>query len=152
MRKFLMLLAFAAPIGLTLGLAPAVADDDERIAVATDPLTQKECSACHIAFPPSMLPAASWSKIMADLSNHFGDDASLPPADAKAIEAYLTANAGPDRLAADPAAPPLRITELPWFKREHSEEVSPRQMQKAGSMANCAACHRGAANGVFEDD
>ena len=34
--------------------------------------TLKECGACHLAFPPQMLPARSWKKLMGDLANHFG--------------------------------------------------------------------------------
>ncbi|WYK06442.1 hypothetical protein DWF04_022660 [Cereibacter sphaeroides f. sp. denitrificans] len=47
---------------------------------------------------------------------------------------------------------PLRISELPWFKREHSDEVTPRMLEKAKSMANCASCHTGAERGNFDDD
>lgn len=143
MRKFLILIAFATP---------ALADSD-YIAPVKDPLTQAECSACHMAYPPSLLPAESWHKIMTSLSDHFGEDASLPEADAAAIEAYLTGQTRPAaQMRADPETPPLRITELPWFKREHEGEVSRRALEKAGSMANCTACHRGAERGYFEDD
>ncbi len=134
----------------------ALADDNQRMAAVTEPLVKKECSACHMAFQPGFLPAASWTAIMADLPNHFGEDASLPPETARQIEGWLVANAadagGRAMRGIDPAKPPLRITELAWWKREHEEEVSAAARKKAGSMANCLACHKGADQGVFEDD
>ena len=48
--------------------------DDDRIQLITDQLTKNECSACHFAYPASMLPEASWKKIMESLENHFGED------------------------------------------------------------------------------
>ena len=131
---------------------PALAGGD-YIQPVTDPLTQAECSACHMAFPPRLLPSESWRKIVGNLSNHYGEDASLPAADAKAIADYL---AGATKSAKtvkgmDPANPPMRITELRWFTHEHNGEVSAARKKKAGSMANCTACHRGADKGYFED-
>jgi len=52
----------------------------------------KECGACHIAYHPSLLPAASWEKVMASLDNHFGEDASLSDGETKTIAAWLAAN------------------------------------------------------------
>jgi hypothetical protein len=45
-----------------------------------DPVVKEECGSCHIAFAPSMLPASSWKRMMDDLKNHFGDDATIDPA------------------------------------------------------------------------
>lgn len=49
---------------------------------------------------------------------------------------------------------PLRISELPYWVREHNEEVSKRDWQKqsVGSKANCVACHRYAEKGLYDDD
>jgi hypothetical protein len=33
---------------------------------------REECAACHSAYPPGMLPAASWQRVMANLPRHFG--------------------------------------------------------------------------------
>lgn len=55
----------------------AQAGDDDYYAPVTDARTLQECASCDIAFPPSMLPAASWKRMMGELENHFGDDASL---------------------------------------------------------------------------
>ena len=42
-------------------------------------VVKEECGSCHLAFPASMLPASAWTRMMADLKNHFGDDASIDP-------------------------------------------------------------------------
>lgn len=141
--------------------APALADEDEYFPPVSDSLTREECSACHMAFPAGLLPARSWSAIMGDLDNHFGESAWLPEETAAQIETYLTANAadaGGRRsgvlrgLSAEDT--PLRISETPWWVREHRGEVreSAWSDPKIGSKANCVACHRAADRGVFEDD
>jgi len=38
---------------------------------------QQECAACHLAYPPGLLPAASWQRPMGNLPKHFGTEASL---------------------------------------------------------------------------
>ena len=45
--------------------------------MVTDETTKAECSACHIAYPPRMLPVASWEALMAGLKTHFGEDDEL---------------------------------------------------------------------------
>ncbi len=112
---------------------------------------REECGACHIPYPPRFLPKASWKAIMANLSDHFGEDASLADDTAAKIRGYLISHAARWRVRKN-ARPPLRITKLRWFVREHRHEVSPRRLKKAGSWSNCAACHRGAARGYFDDD
>jgi hypothetical protein len=43
------------------------------------PLYKDECGSCHFAYPPTMLPAASWERVMAGLGAHFGDNADSAP-------------------------------------------------------------------------
>ena len=142
-----------------LAAGHAVADDNEYMPPVTHAVTQAECSACHLAYPPGFLPARSWTAIMSTLDDHFGENAQLDEPTRADIAAYLVANAAdasgrrtmtPRNAAA--GAVPLRITELPWFTREHRGEVSRQMRQRAKSMANCAACHHGAERGIFEDD
>lgn len=103
--------------------------------VIRDSVTAKECGDCHEAYGADALPQGSWRRIMNDLPNHFGEDASLPEDTRRHIENYLVSNA--------PAGDgPLRITETGWFVSEHRGEVSQRARDRAGSMANCQACHR----------
>lgn len=138
----------------------AKAGDDDYYAPVTDARTVQECASCHIAFPPSMLPAASWKRMMGGLDQHFGDDASLDAETTAAITRYLVDHAGdaPGQaskllrgLRAGDA--PLRITELPKWVREHDEVPRSDWTRKdVGRKANCAACHIDAEKGYFEDD
>lgn len=132
------------------------ADDDEhegRMAAA-DPAYVEECGACHVAFPPSLLSRASWRGVMDGLNEHFGTDASLDPAVAEGIRNYLDRNAGRRETTGRDGRPLLRITESAWFQREHrpgehgmTRDVFSRQGVERAS--NCAACHRGAAEGRY---
>lgn len=157
--RILAAIAGAAAIAALLPPAgPATAGSDSWFRPVDDPKVKAECGACHMAFPAGMLPARSWEAVMDRLADHFGEDASLDDAARKAITEWLVTNAARPRadvtrgLAAGDA--PLRITETPWWLAEHRGEVRPGAFQdpKVGSKANCAACHRDAARGSFEDD
>jgi hypothetical protein len=111
---------------------------------------QEECGSCHIAYPPALLPADSWRRIMASLDDHFGTDASLDAPRAQAIESFLVANA---RRSRGSASAPLRITETAWFRGEHREIPAARwRSPEVRTASNCGACHAGAAQGSFDDD
>ena len=155
MRKLIIV---AAAIGAAL---PALAD--ERMPTITNEPVKKECGACHMAFQPQFLPQRSWAQMMGDLSNHFGEDASLPEAKRAEITDYLVANAGDvsssregrryvKSIASNQA--PLRITEVPRWIHEHRGEVpaSAWTDPRVKSKANCVACHRGADAGWYDDD
>ena len=119
----------------------------------------KECGACHWPFHPSLLPRASWTAIMTKLSDHFGEDASMSEKAAKEISAYLDANAA-ETADTEPANrfreiaedAPTRITKTRFWIRTHnhvSEAVFASPAVK--TAANCAACHRDALSGRFDD-
>ena len=151
----------ALPLCLAIGLlGPGVhAEGGAIVPPIEHAATLKECGACHLAFPPQMLPARSWKKMMGDLANHFGESASLPEAARAEITAYLAANAGDAAIAKngrrflrgiDAAETPLRITETPFWQGVHEEVPNPYfTSAKVKTPANCAACHRAAAKGVF---
>ena len=118
---------------------------------AADPgaaaLYRKECGACHLAFPPSMLSAESHRRTMAGLDRHFGQNAELDAPVRDRLERWLVENAG------DGGGAGLRITEQARFQREHREvrrEVWSRASVR--SPANCAACHGGAQDWDFDED
>lgn len=111
------------------------------------PKYQQECSACHIAYPPSMLPATSWARVMASLDKHYGTNASLDAVSVAELSRWLQAQAGKsERKSENP--PQDRITKSAWFVREH-DEVSSAVWKRIGSASNCVACHSGAASGNF---
>ena len=116
---------------------------------ADNPRWKAECGSCHLAYPPQLLPASAWRSIMAGLERHFGADASLEPAAAAEIGAFLEKNAGSGRRADGRT---LRITEAAWFRREHDEvPAAAWRRPSIRSAANCAACHRGAEQGDFRE-
>lgn len=120
---------------------------------ATNTTFQTECSACHMAYPPGMLPAASWKEMMGTLDKHFDTDASLDEATIAEILPFLEQNAAPSRKADNAEKPVLRITETPWFKNEH-DEISPATWKRESikSASNCMACHTSADKGNFDED
>ena len=135
-------------IASTVGTGAALADDDSF--TATDPLWKAECGGCHLAFPPELLPASSWRTMMSGLDRHFGTDASLDPATAARITAFLEQNASrKGKLASEKT---LRITETRWFVHEH-DEVPARvwKSEKVKGASNCAACHVNAERGDYSE-
>lgn len=146
--RTLLLLATAAA---ALAGTAARADDLGRGTVPASPAYQRECSACHIAYPPGLLPAASWQRLMSNLPRHFGTDASLDEATQRELSAWLQAHANGGKRAVTPP-PEDRITRSRWFLREH-DEVSATTWQRPAvkSPSNCAACHRGADQGDFDE-
>jgi hypothetical protein len=141
---------------ILLGGAVSVAraDDDEEHehgsrAVVSNANWQAECGSCHVAFPPRMLPAASWREMMAGLDKHFGTDASLDAPMANEIGTFLEQNAS-TRKQQPTAKPVLRISELRWFVREH-RRVSDNTWKLVKSPANCAACHTQAESGDYRE-
>lgn len=135
---------------LCLAAAPAFADDDEYFPPVTNAAMKKECGSCHLAYPAGLLPRQAWQGIMDNLPKHFGEDASLPEPVRAEIAGYLAANSRDGRTV-QPAA--LRISEQPWWVREH-RKIGAATWDKPAikSKSNCQACHRGAERGIFEED
>lgn len=130
----------------------------------SSPAYQEECSSCHFAYPPGLLPEASWKKLFAPaaLTDHFGENIEMKESlrtelldyarsqsaersDAKRARKVLASLAG---------AAPIKISEIPYIRRKHLE-IPSEQLQgnpKVGSIAQCDACHTEAAQGSFDDD
>jgi hypothetical protein len=143
----LALLALLA--AATVGAARA--DGDRRTAAPLLPQYRSECAACHVAYPPNLLPAPSWQRLMQDLPHHFGADASLDPATVGELTKWLTANAGTSRRGRE-APPQDRITQSAWFQREHREVAAASwKLPAVKSPSNCAACHTTADQGNFNE-
>ncbi len=132
----------------------AHADDHSASRMPPLPRYIEECGSCHTAFPPGLLPVASWQRLMDNLPRHFGSDASLDPALRAELSKWLEANAASfRRVKRDNTAPPEdRITRSSWFVREHHEVSAAVWKRKSvGSASNCAACHAGSAQGRFSE-
>ena len=126
-----------------------------------DAQTRGYCGSCHMAFQPSMLPAASWRLMMKELDDHFKEKVQLKPAVNKHITDYLVANAGDSKLAGEAGSIALkglsqnstmqRITDTPYFKEEHSFLKNRILEEWVDSVANCTACHVGAWVGDYKE-
>ncbi len=147
-RNFLHTFGVVVLLALaSVSVAHAEDDDDDERSISTNAQWQTECSACHVAYPPRLLPPESWRAIMSGLNKHFGSDASLDSSAAKEIGQFLDKNAG---RSSRTGKVELRITETRWFNREH-DEISTRTWSKVKSRANCAACHTQAESGNYSE-
>lgn len=150
-RRRLAVLA-AGCIAAALGLgAPARAESGRLMPASVPPAYTQECAGCHLAYPPGLLPAASWGRIMGSLDTHYGSDASLDAATVQQLSAWLRAHAGTYKRVAEPP-PEDRITRSAWFVRKHRGiEPATWQLPAVKRASNCAACHGGAERGQFSE-
>lgn len=150
-QHILRQLLLATGLGLA-ALNTALADGERAMPRAVLPAYTQECGACHTAYPPGMLPARSWQRIMGGLDKHYGTDASLDAATVQQIGGWLQTHAGTYKRVSE-APPQDRITRSAWFERKH-DEIDPAvwKLPSVKSAANCAACHTGADRGSFDDD
>lgn len=144
-----LLLAAALP----LASPHAMADGERTPRVPLKPLYVQECGACHTAYPPGLLPAASWQRLTGQLARHFGSDASLDAATLAELSGWLSAHAAtPGSRRGGEAPPEDRITRSAWFQREHRElPAATWRHPQVRSASQCAACHTRAAEGSFRE-
>lgn len=126
-----------------------------------DPLYKKECGSCHFAYQPGLLPKRSWDKMMTNLTDHFGTDASLEPADVAKIKGYLDSYAADSGKAGyrhyqklnrsiRPNDAPQRISEIPYFVKEHRGiPLRAIKQDAVKSLAHCQKCHTTADKGYY---
>ncbi|MBU0749863.1 MAG: diheme cytochrome c [Gammaproteobacteria bacterium] len=134
-----------------LVLSSAQADSGRAMPGNVPSAYTQECAACHTAYPPGLLPAASWNRLMTGLNKHYGTDASLDATTVRQLNQWLQANAGTHkRVNEEP--PEDRITRSAWFERKHRNiEPATWKLASVKSAANCAACHTGADQGQFDE-
>ncbi len=182
MKTLIFSTAAVALVGtLGLGIQGAWSDDDDHsfstakwnkmkarstgVAAVTNALYTEECGSCHFAYPPGLLPASSWQKVMAGLADHFGDNAELDANEQQQLTEYLTNNAADtssyrrsrkimNSLQNTNTPSPLRITEIPYFRHEHRE--IPKRIinlpEVGGNLSQCNSCHQHAEKGSFNED
>lgn len=127
-----------AVLMLVLGMNLAHADS-AKLSAPNHTKWKEECGSCHVAYPPQMLTADNWQLLMGNLDKHFGANAALEANESKKILGFLTRHAGSgDRYS----AASLRISDTPWFKREHRSISSKEWVNpEVKSRSNCSACH-----------
>lgn len=137
--------------GTLAGAQAAHAGESRRMPRDVPTAYVKECGSCHVAYPPALLPARSWQRVMNGLDEHYGSDASLDAQTTQQLSRWLTAYAGTyKRVREEP--PEDRLTRSAWFERKH-DEIAPRvwALPSVKSPANCSACHTDAERGGFDD-
>jgi mono/diheme cytochrome c family protein len=137
---------------LFLALLPLAATaDDLRPLRDAPPAFQAECASCHVAFPPQLLAADDWRRVMRSLDKHYGDNASLDEKTRQVLEDFHVRNAGGRKVGAGRTAQAgelPRLTQTDWFRRKHREvRQADWTHAKVKTPANCAACHTKAAEG-----
>ena len=143
--------SWAAVVSLVASHAAFAGGDQRASGVALLPKYKQECAACHVAFPPGMLPADSWRRLLDNLPHHYGTDASLDAATVNELATWLSANASTYRRVRE-VPPEDRITQSAWFIRKHDEVPAAVWKRPAvKSAANCAACHTQADQGDFNE-
>jgi hypothetical protein len=155
-RKTIIYL-FTALLGISIAQAAQTNNEVKHS------IYKEECASCHMAYPAWLLPSRSWQKIMKNLDNHFGDNASLDQDTLQTLTVYLqdnsTENSSVRRARkllrhTSQNTVPIRISELPYIQRKH-DEIPNRYIKtnpRVKSLGNCVACHRGAERGSFDDD
>ncbi|GGD45139.1 hypothetical protein GCM10012288_19350 [Malaciobacter pacificus] len=122
-----------------------------------------ECASCHFGYQPGLLPSKSWDKVMNNLSNHFGTDASLDQEDFDKIYKYIMENSAEKAMnykrsrrivnsLASYTQDINSITKVPYIIRKHRE--IPKRLitqDKVKTLSNCTACHTTAKKGIYSE-
>lgn len=140
MKKILLITALELSFAFAGSVAPA---DNAQY--------QKECASCHFGYQPALLSKTSWEKVMGNLSDHFGTDASLGKVESEQILNYLVSNAGSGKITANNNSS-MQITKSAYFIKEH-RKISAKliEQKEVGSLSNCLACHTTADKGNYSE-
>jgi hypothetical protein len=168
--RCLIVAAGAATPALADGSFPKVDNDTVLL----------ECTDCHLAYQPQMLPQRSWRKLMEGLTDHFGEELSLDGETRDEVLGYLLDNAADsgktnkrsvksktskkskksekarghsfmEGLGRDDA--PIRITETPRWRKNHRElEDRVWADPRVEFKGQCETCHTEAERGRYDDD
>jgi len=153
---------------LSYSLSTMTEDDSHQIYTAQDftkhaayPLWQEECGGCHSLHHPSLLPARSWNRMMAQQQDHFDEDLALDSETSQQIRSYLirfnttlahteAAWRISDSIQANET--PLQITNTLFWKETHQEIPSAiLDHPSTGGRAQCDRCHQDAVDGTFRN-
>lgn len=132
----------------------------QGVAPVNNQLYINECAACHFAYQPGLLPSNSWKKMMGNLENHFGVDATLLDEDFKAISKYLNENSAEKAMEYKRSKKIVRsmrddgtiiaVSKTPYFIKKHREIPSKYiNQKKVKGLFNCIACHTTAQKGIY---
>lgn len=115
---------------------------------------KNECASCHIGYAPYLLPQESYKKMMGNLENHFGDDASFDDTDE--VLGFLLRHSSQNysnKFRANLArenSDEMAISNRAFFKNAHKNvPQSLFESESIKSKANCNACHKDAEMGLL---
>jgi hypothetical protein len=175
MKRFGRILLIAGGLSPLLHLSPAFAADgwlsrafslerDKEVKAVSLKAWNDECSSCHFAYPPGLLPEASWKKLLATdaLGKHFGENIEMKEALRAELLDYAIKDAADHAsakrsqkiMASIGQGAPERITEVTYIRRKH-QEIPERLIKgnpKVGALSQCDTCHTQAKNGNLDDD
>jgi hypothetical protein len=145
----------AASAILSIGAAARVVADDGFPPIANEAV-RSECSNCHIAYQPQMLPQRSWRRLMGGLTDHFDEETT------QQVLSYLLDNAA-DRSETKGARKfleglrsgddPIRITDTPRWKEKHHELPETAWSDpRIAFKGECEVCPTEAERGLYDDD
>ncbi|MBH8578463.1 cytochrome C [Nostocaceae cyanobacterium CENA369] len=102
----------------------------------------ENCSSCHIALPPAVLPTQTWKNLLED-SQHYG--AQLQPlVDPPRILVWRYLSTFSRTQLSDEATP-YRVNNSRYFKALHPKVDLPRPVQ----IGSCVSCHPSASEYNF---
>lgn len=96
-----------------------------------------QCSSCHVAIPPELLPTQTWQQVLST-PQHYGTTIELPSAfDTELMGRYLR-HLSRSLYEAEPV--PYRLYQSRFFKALHPQVEFPQQP----ALNTCVTCHPGA--------
>jgi hypothetical protein len=145
--------------GLAVCLLASVAqagDDIIALPADTPPVYIKECGSCHVAFPPQLLAADDWQRVMNNLEKHYGDNAAIADSMQREITDFLVRRADPGNYSAGANSmrwPLPKPTRSSWFQHTHHKITATLWTgPTVRSASNCGACHIKAEQGSFKKE
>ena len=135
-----------------IGLSAAAAQAQVSVPIPAFTPYAQQCNVCHFAYPPGMLPAGSWKKLLDDMPQHFTGQVMINVDTQNEISQWLQANAGTfAQVAEEP--PQNRITQSVWWKKIHLNNAKiPAAVWKKPTVSkgsSCVTCHQTAAKGEY---
>lgn len=55
-------------------------DSKSHLNPVTNQTYKEACGACHMAYQPELLPSGSWTKVLSNLKDHFGETVEIDAA------------------------------------------------------------------------
>lgn len=135
------------PIEPIAQLSPSTPSQSAAVTGTVDPVPQKfqlgqelyleNCSTCHIAVPPAVLPSETWRRLLLEPKQHFGTQ--VPPIISPSlllIWDYLRTFSRPHF---EKESVPYRLSESRYLTALHPRVKLPQPIK----LNNCASCHPG---------